>query len=338
MDSTLLPLTHSLAPDTVICAESSRSNGEKNSAHTTPTTAAMDTMVIATRLTTISVLTCRRSLTRALKSTTFGRAATPNGPVLSLSVLATKSSLCNALASTNPVALDAPVPDTPVPDVPVPDTPPTETLLPRRVGLTRSEPLPCSPPSADLFSLLRFAELATRPCFRVPPFLEAASESAFLRLFRDTIARNDRLRRLAAGSAALLALLDLPASPALSDDDGRRSGTVARPDTTERPDDPRSEAARPEAALRDTGLDEFASLAPPYDIPGMAGPGTLRDCLATRGKVPLDDIRASRDTLSDGILFPDAAFPDAILLAAAFPVTLLDAAVSAPDPARPAPG
>lgn len=333
MDSTLLPLTHSLAPDTVICAESSRNKGEKNSAHTTPTTAAMNTMVIATRLTTISVLACRRSLTRALKSTTFGRAATPNGPVLSLSVLATKSSLCNALASTNPVALD-----TPVPDVPVPDTPPTETLLPRRVGLTRSEPLPCSPPSVDLFILLRFAELATRPCFGVPPFLEAASESAFLRLFRDTIARNDRFRRLVAGSAALPALLDLPTSSALSDDDGRRSGTVARPDATERPDDPRSEAARPEAALRDTGLDEFASLAPPYGIPGMVGPGTLRDCLATRGKVPLDDIRASRDTLPDCILFPDAAFPDAILPAASFPVTVLDAAVPAPDPARPAPG
>ena len=93
--------THSFAPITVILSCRNLSAGEKNSSQINAMTSAKTTAPMPIRMASTRRFAVLRSRWRSLKSTTFGRVATPIVPADSSSVRATRSSLSSARASTN---------------------------------------------------------------------------------------------------------------------------------------------------------------------------------------------------------------------------------------------
>ena len=102
-------LTHSLPPDTWMPPVSSRNTGEKNSSQTKAATAASAAVMATARRRITRAVALRRSFRRARKSTTFGRVTTPSCPRVWFSVLATRSSPCRRLTSTNSPGSDCPL-------------------------------------------------------------------------------------------------------------------------------------------------------------------------------------------------------------------------------------
>ncbi len=101
-------LTHSLDPATLILPVSRRNTSEKNSSQTSAATTMATVPAMQARRTTMRAFALRRSCRRSLKSTTFGRVATPRVPVVSCNVFAMKSSLTRFLASTKPPSWERP--------------------------------------------------------------------------------------------------------------------------------------------------------------------------------------------------------------------------------------